>query len=796
MVMQLKHIKLAGFKSFADPTVIPIQSRLTAIVGPNGCGKSNVVDAIRCVLSGAARHLRGETIPDVIFNGSGGRKPVGQAAVEMTFDNSDGSLGGEYAAYPEICIRREINRDGQSNYYLNGTRCRRRDITDIFLGTGLGPQSYAIIEQGMISRIIEAKPEELRIYLEEAAGISKYKERRRETENRIQHTRENLDRLSDHRGELEKQLGHLKRQASAAERYKELKQEERVLKAELQALHWRELGQQIKDQDAALKDEATQLEAKIAEQRQLDANIEKLRQQKIEHSDTFNEIQTRFYGLGAEIARLEQHLQHNRERQQQLQADLAQLDSTYQELKQGHEQDQFQAEELKSDLIELEPKSEQAIADALQSNQQQRAAEKAMQDWQSEWDEFNTHAAKTAREVEVEQMRIQHLQQAIQNAEQRIARMQAERNQFNFASLEAEINGCLRQESIAKKELQNLQETIATLTQQANQERHNNDHLSQDLDHFRSHLQSLRGRFASLEALQQAALGKNDNIVTQWLERQQLKNKPRLAENIRVAEGWELAVETALGPYLEAVCVDDLVSLSGALNQFETGNLSLFKLNREQTSVANTTQPTLLEKIESPLPLQELLSNIYIAEDLAAALAIAPSLTQHESIITPDGIWLGRNWLRIAKNTDAKAGILQRENELQQLKITIQQQEQTIATKEQIFAQAKLALTELEKNREQSQIQYRELAETAAEIQARLRADQAKLEQLRQREKIVAQELAENQQQLQEATQQFETAKSTGQSGGSKETSGYCTERTIIATTRSLPSGIRKCSRK
>ena len=217
--MRLKSIKLAGFKSFVDPTTVPFQSNMTAIVGPNGCGKSNVIDAVRWVMGeSSAKHLRGESMTDVIFNGSTSRKPISRASIELVFDNSEGRAAGEYAAFAEIAVKREVTREGQSKYFLNGTTCRRRDVTDLFLGTGLGPRSYAIIEQGMIARIVEAKPEELRTYVEEAAGVSKYKERRRETESRISRTRENLDRLDDLSDELGRQLDRLKRQANAAER--------------------------------------------------------------------------------------------------------------------------------------------------------------------------------------------------------------------------------------------------------------------------------------------------------------------------------------------------------------------------------------------------------------------------------------------------------------------------------------------------------------------------------------------------------------------------------------------------
>jgi len=231
--MRLEKIKISGFKSFVDSTSIPIPSQLVGIVGPNGCGKSNTIDAVRWVMGeSSAKMLRGESMADVIFNGSTTRKPVGMATVELIFDNSDGKAGGEYAAFVQISVKRRIQRDGHSQFYLNGSKCRRRDITDLFMGTGLGPRSYSIIEQGMISRLIEARPEDLRVFLEEAAGISKYKDRRKETQRRIKHTRENLERLTDLIEEVEKQLQHLKRQSDIAEKFRRFKQEERRIRAE------------------------------------------------------------------------------------------------------------------------------------------------------------------------------------------------------------------------------------------------------------------------------------------------------------------------------------------------------------------------------------------------------------------------------------------------------------------------------------------------------------------------------------------------------------------------------------
>ncbi|MCK5191708.1 MAG: AAA family ATPase, partial [Methylococcales bacterium] len=257
--MKLDKIKLSGFKSFADQTTILIKGNLTAVVGPNGCGKSNVIDAVRWVMGeSSAKHLRGGHMADVIFNGSSGRKPVSMASVELIFDNSEGKAGGEYSKYSTISIRRQVNREGLSQFALNGTKCRRKDITDLFLGTGLGARSYAIIEQGTISRMVESKPEELRVHIEEAAGISKYKERRHETETRMRHTRENLDRLDDLREEVEKQLQNLKKQSEKAEKFTNLKKQERQYKRELLALRWNSYHQSSEQLESKLQDIATE----------------------------------------------------------------------------------------------------------------------------------------------------------------------------------------------------------------------------------------------------------------------------------------------------------------------------------------------------------------------------------------------------------------------------------------------------------------------------------------------------------------------------------------------------------
>src|SRR5277367_1244600 len=326
--MRLTKLKIAGFKSFVDPTTVTFPSSLTGVVGPNGCGKSNIIDAVRWVMGEiSAKHLRGDSMADVIFNGSASRKPLGAASVELVFDNSDGKIGGPYANYNEVALRRAVSRDGTSDYFINGTKVRRKDITQLFLGTGLGTRSYAIIEQGMISRVIEARPDDLRSFLEEAAGISRYKERRRETESRISHTRENLDRLNDLREEVDKQIRHLQRQAATARRYQTLKEDERKLQAELLALRLQSLDLESGVRDAAVLGCDTAMQRTVADLREAEAKIERIRTDQSSKADALNAIQARYYEAGAEVSRVEQSIQYAREMRQRQRADLDQIDS-------------------------------------------------------------------------------------------------------------------------------------------------------------------------------------------------------------------------------------------------------------------------------------------------------------------------------------------------------------------------------------------------------------------------------------------------------------------------------------
>ena len=335
--MRLNSIKLSGFKSFVDPTTVTFPSSMSCIVGPNGCGKSNVIDAVRWVLGeSSAKNLRSDSMSDVVFNGSSSRKPVSKASVELFFDNKDGRIGGEFSSYNEISVRRSIELDGQSNYYLNGTSCRKRDVTDVFLGTGLGPRSYAIIEQGMISQLVSAKPDEMRGYIEEVAGISRYLERKKETESRIKRTRENLSRLEDLREEISRLLHKLQRQAKAAEKYSQLRKDENKVKQFLLASKWLDISKIVKAKEKEVKDQELKVEEINSAKNTSDSEVIELRAQQIELQSEMDKVQQEFYSFGADISRVEQELALKKERvreiEEKLNTNSMQIDSRKEEL--------------------------------------------------------------------------------------------------------------------------------------------------------------------------------------------------------------------------------------------------------------------------------------------------------------------------------------------------------------------------------------------------------------------------------------------------------------------------------
>lgn len=747
--MQLKKIKLSGFKSFVDPTTVLVPSNLVAIVGPNGCGKSNIIDAVCWVMGeSSAKYLRGESLIDVIFNGSSARKPVGQASVELIFDNQDGSLSGEYASYAEISIRRVITRDSESSYFLNGTRCRRRDIIDIFLGTGLGPRSYSIIGQNMISRLIEAKPDDMRTYMEEAAGVSKYKERRRETENRIQHTKENMARLDDVRNELDKQLGTLKRQANAAERFKVLKQEERVLRAQWLATQWRQFDGKLIQYTLQIQQQETSLEAKHAELGETNLNIDKKRDDHRLAGEAFQEVQRRYYTAGNEISRIEQDIHHTQERQRQWQADVDQVENDWNSVKENLEEIQIELSELTEESQQLEPKLRETNSSAVAAIQAHHLAEEAMHVWQNNWDEFNQSQAKTTQTAQVEQTRIAHLEQRLATIKQRKMQLEQEQAQINFAELDHEIETLAQQVAEMTERSEDQNQKLIEIRKEITTTQSTQQHTTQQLDQVRNTVQRMRGQQASLEALQQTALGQRDNPITQWLTKHNLDKQPRLAQSIEVANGWEQAVEKVLGTNLQAVCVDALSDVTNVLNELKTGTLSVFAATASASSNQQNAE-LLLSKIKSKWSLDSLLTGVYVAESQEDALALCASLAPHESVITRDGVWLSPAWLRVSREENPAAGVFQREQELKQLSKQIAELAQTQEELESTLTEIRERLRDLERERDESQKQVNQAHAEVAEVLALRKMKQERAAELKVRAERCRDE-------LEDCTEQYE----------------------------------------
>jgi chromosome segregation protein len=740
-LMRLSKIKLAGFKSFVDPTTIPFPSNLVGVVGPNGCGKSNVIDAVRWVMGeSSASRLRGDSITDVIFNGSSSRKPIGAASVELLFDNSETTLEGQYAKYAEIAIRREVSRDGISTYFLNGTKCRRKDITGVFLGTGLGPRSYSIIEQGMISRLIEAKPEEMRVFLEEAAGISKYKERRRETSNRIRHTRENLDRLMDVLEEVEKQIKHLDRQAKTAKRFERLKDDERRTAAELLALRLRGLDQRANDSQKVLSEKETALEAEIARQRKFEAEIEQLRAAQGDRSDEFNEVQARYYKAGSEIARLEQTIEHAHELRERQQKDLEQAIHGAKEIVGHINQDMSEIEQLELSLNELVPGLEQAKESEQLSLESLERAEQAIADWQALWDEYTDKSNQAQQILNVERTRTEEIESRIKSFSDRHQKLAVAEDDASQEELLKTFETLEKKEVRKRQAIEEFDRALADVGDKIRKLREQDVKLNKLVDERRVVLQSVEAKYASLEAVQKAALGQGDEGIKSWLKVAGLKENQRVAQSLDVVSGWERAVETVLGEYLQAVCVTDVATATASLSKLKSGSITLL-LDQTEAEASDDESGALISKVgKAPAAVTQLLRTVRIAKSLDKALAVREKLQDGESVITNDGVWISRDWLRVSRDKDAKAGVLSREHDRRRLKADIREAKARSDGARKLVQDGRVRLTQLEERREKLQQNAASLLNEYAELKANLDSARYRMDQANARHAAITEE--------------------------------------------------------
>jgi chromosome segregation protein len=761
--MRLSTIKLAGFKSFVDPTTLHLPTNMTGVVGPNGCGKSNIIDAVRWVMGeSSASRLRGDSLTDVIFSGSSARKPVSQATVELVFDNSDHTIAGEFAAFNEISVKRLVSRDGTSSYYLNGTKCRRRDITDLFLGTGLGPRSYSIIEQGMISQIIEARPEDLRVYLEEAAGISRYKERRKETETRIRHTRENLERLTDLREEIGKQLEHLKRQARQAEQYQALQEERKVKDAEWKALEYRGLDGQLQQLREGLSQEETRLQQLIAEQREAERLLETGRAGRESASDALNRAQAEVYQVGSTLARVEQQIQHQRELSERLRKARDEAQSALAELGQHISGDQTRLDVLRESVAEAEPKLAELQEQDHYRQDALREAEARLQDWQQRWEGHSRESSEAARAGEVERTRVDYLDRQSLEADRRREALSGERSGLDLDALAEAFEIAREQHETQKASLETLNADLDTRKQAVGALQEQQRSSQSELAEARKSAQAARGRLSSLEALQHAALGQEQGAAVAWLKTRGLDSAARVGERLSVESGWENAVEGALGQLIEGVLVDApghaiASELVEALGELGEGRIALVSAEDDDTEFPPTS---LAAKVQGPLAIRRLLARLHVAEDLSQARALIPQLGEGDSVITRSGERMGTGWVRVLRSGAAKQGALLREREIQSLRADIEALQKREADLDQRLTSLRDQLLAAEQQREDAQRALYLAHRGVSELAGQLQSQQGKVDSARNRIEKIDAELAQLVETLDTSRQQAREARS------------------------------------
>ncbi len=713
--MRLTSVKLAGFKSFVDPVTIPVPGQRVGIVGPNGCGKSNVIDAVRWVLGeSSAKQLRGESMQDVIFSGSSTRKPVARASVELNFDNSMGRAHGQWSSYSEIQVRRVLQRNGDSTYYINNLPVRRKDITDLFLGTGVGARAYAIIEQGMISRIIEARPEDLRLYLEEAAGISRYKDRRKETQGRLEDTHENLQRVADIRQELIKQVEHLRAQAEVAAQYKQLQAELSHSQSLLWLARKRDAERDRKRLEKNLRDLTTDNEARLAQLREVETRLSNARVAFDDANQGLHAAQAAVYESNAAVARLEQQMQF-------LQATRQRLASQIQEQKQYCEQEtrnQQQARTLLAELERAQTEVQERVAACRELAENTRLSLPEVETtWRGQRERMQALQKKlsqTEQGWQLEESHSKHSARTVIQLQQRIERLKEEAARLQSVD-EDEL--ALQQEALAELELQQeqLRDELTQLEGKLAEQEASARAAQAAVAARVGEMTRLEANWAALNNLQQRSASSADkqNLLRQF----GLEQLPRLWQQIQVAEGWEVALEALLGNRLQALAVDDLAHLAQQMGS-EAADLALVRHDgRAETFAAKYGFVALGEKLKGsngPMPAAcaDWLTGVYCCDSLDAALAMLSELQQGDVLVTPQGHCISRysvNWYAPSAND----GMLARQREIDQLNDALNVARADLPALEQAQQQAARQLQTLRETIQQVRQQGQEIQREA-----------------------------------------------------------------------------------
>ena len=742
--MRLKQIKLVGFKSFVDTTKILFQQQMTAIVGPNGCGKSNVIDAVRWVLGeSSAKNLRGDAMTDVIFNGATTRKPIGQASVELLFENTQGRLQGSMADRSEVAIKRLVTRDGSNSYFLNGSKCRRRDITDIFLGTGLGPRSYAIIEQGTISRLIESKPQELRVFIEEAAGISKYKEKRRDTENRIRHTRENLERLTDVIAELTTQIDKLHQQAEAAKRYKTLKTSERKYKAELSAFRWQQFEQKAQQFSAKQQAQQVVIAELQSKQRQDELAIINAKQLLDTANDCLAQLQQQKLNLSNDITRIEQTIKHQ---QQQTHADKKQADEfTVNQQKNDLTiaEQQQKLTTIDNIIVELAPQLNSAEQQLIDNQQDLTQQQKVLQLYREQWDKLNKQvqqqqqtSAKLSAQMATKQSLINQYHEQILQLNSDRHKPSAEQTN-NLVELKEQISSQQQQLAQFNVQLENKQGELEKAQQQLLLQQQQQLIIKTKRQSLNDAMSSLKQSSPSTEHWQKQQ--------AKWLTSHHSHIYGNLYQQLTVTSQWQLAAEVVLSSWLTTQLIADLPDFSLLEQQIILPDTIALSLNSPSlkipTSIKITKNKkgTLAEQVNLVLTHTESIVNgnsvqkksnfiqwlkvsylnkIFLADDVIQAQQLLSSLAEDESVLCLDGSWLGHYFLLKGSPEQSDPQLIKHANSVKQkqqvekltveltltdkqLKISQQQKDLLTAQQSELIKQVKQLTALLQRNEQQ-----------------------------------------------------------------------------------------------
>ncbi|MYM27885.1 chromosome segregation protein SMC [Duganella sp. CY15W] len=698
--MRLSSIKLSGFKSFVDPTNFQVPGQLVGVVGPNGCGKSNIIDAVRWVLGESkASELRGESMQDVIFNGSTNRKPAGRASVELVFDNHAGKAAGQWGQYAEIAVKRTLTRDGTSTYYINGQPVRRRDIQDIFLGTGLGPRAYAIIGQGMISRIIESRPEELRVFLEEAAGVSKYKERRRETENRLHDTRENLLRVEDILRELNANLEKLEGQAAVATKFHQLQADQEEKQKLLWLLRKVEAENEQKKYFREVEQAQNDLEEQTAKLRNVELSLEQMRQSHFAAGDRLHTAQGALYQTNAEIGSLEAQIKFVVESRSRLQAQLAALTAQRDQWERQANEYGEQIAEAEFSLEELSAKVEESAVMAEQKAESLPMLEQAWKEAQTRSTESRARIMQAQQQLELESAHQRNANNILNGLAVRRERLMQEKSGLSMPDSAHLSNLRLQLE----EKQQSLEEQSFMLEEALEQQ----PRLEQERQEAQQQVNSETAANAQLEARLNALRQLQERVQTQgkvtpWLQKHELESLPRLWQKLNIEAGWEQALESVLRERTSALQMSNIEWAKAFFSDAPPAKLALYAPSTavppNPVEVAGLKPFLNLLKLNDPGLrglLQDWLHNVYTADDAAEAFADRTKLPAGACIITRQGHVITPGSVRFYAADSEQDGMLGRQQEIDNITKQLRAQQMLADEARARSVRAEAALSEL-----------------------------------------------------------------------------------------------------